>query len=192
MTTYEVQTLETAPEKSRGAMQRLKSNAGMIPNLAAMMSTSPTLIEAFVTLREIFQAGTLDAKERETLGLANAIENGCEWCVAFHSFVALKVGVDAQAVEHLRGGGQPDDARLRALTRFTQQLIAKRGKLGRGDARRLHVGRLQQGPGARSGGRPGGVAHGKLRRQFRASGTGGAVPGPALVAPCQLTDRGKG
>ena len=131
MTAYEVQTLETAPEKSRGAMQRLKSSAGMIPNLAAMMSTSPTLIEAFVTLREIFQAGTLDARERETLGLANAIENGCEWCVAFHSFVALKVGVDAEAVEHLRRGGQPDDARLRALTRFTQQLTAKRGKLGR-------------------------------------------------------------
>ena len=54
MTTYEVQTLETAPEKSREAMQRLKNSAGMIPNLAAMMSTSPTLIEAFVTLREIY------------------------------------------------------------------------------------------------------------------------------------------
>ena len=69
MTTYEAQTLETAPERSRDAMQRLKNSAGMVPNLAARMSTSPTLIEAFVTLREIVQAGTLDAKERETLGL---------------------------------------------------------------------------------------------------------------------------
>ena len=94
MTIYQVQTLETAPEKSREAMLRLKNSAGMIPNLAAMMSTSPTLIDAFVTLREIYSAGTLDARERETLGLANAVENGCEWCVAFHSFVALKLGVD--------------------------------------------------------------------------------------------------
>lgn len=133
MTTYQVQTLETAPEKSRGAMQRLKSSAGMIPNLAAMMSTSPTLIEAFVTLREIYQAGTLDAKEREALGLANAIENGCEWCVAFHSFVALKVGVDGDTVQDLRAGREPGDARLRALTSLTQRLIATRGKLARGD-----------------------------------------------------------
>jgi AhpD family alkylhydroperoxidase len=133
MTTYEVQTLETAPEKSRDAMQRLKNSAGMIPTLAAMMSTSPTLIEAFVTLREIFQTGTLDAKERETLGLANAIENGCEWCVAFHSFVALKLGVDGEAVKHLRSGEEPNDARLRALTRLTRQLIAKRGKLDRAE-----------------------------------------------------------
>jgi len=51
MTIYQVQTLETAPERSRGAMLRLKNSAGMIPNLAAMMSTSPILIDAFVTLR---------------------------------------------------------------------------------------------------------------------------------------------
>src|SRR5215204_377340 len=133
MTIYEVQTLETAPQKSRGAMQRLKSSAGMIPNLAAIMSTSPTLIEAFVTLREIYQAGTLAAREREALGLANAIENGCEWCVAFHSFVALKVGVDGEAVRDLREGREPGDARLRALTRLTQRLIATRGKLAGGD-----------------------------------------------------------
>ena len=70
MTIYKVQTLETAPEKSREAMLRLKNSAGMLPNLAAMMSTSPTLIDAFVTLREIYSAGTLDAREREALGLA--------------------------------------------------------------------------------------------------------------------------
>ena len=107
MTTYEAQTLETAPEKSRGAMQRLKNSAGMVPNLAARMSTSPTLIEAFVTLREIVQAGTLDAKERETLGLTNAVENGCEWCVAFHSFVALKLGVGAGCGRATAGGQGP-------------------------------------------------------------------------------------
>ena len=54
---YEAQTLETAPEKSRPAMRRLEEGAGMIPNLAAKMSASPTLIEGFVTLREISQAG---------------------------------------------------------------------------------------------------------------------------------------
>ena len=133
MTTYEAQTPETAPEKSRGAMQRLKSSAGMVPNLAARMSTSPTLIEAFVTLREIVQAGTLDAKERETLGLTNAIENGCEWCVAFHSFVALKLGVAPAAVEQLRAGKDPADPRLSALARFSRQLIARRGRLDRAE-----------------------------------------------------------
>ena len=133
MTIYQVQTLETAPEKSREAMLRLKNSAGMIPNLAAMMSTSPTLIDAFVTLREICSAGTLDAREREALGLANAVENGCEWCVAFHSFVALKLGIDEETVRRLRSGGDPDDARLRALTSLTRQLIRNRGKLDRAD-----------------------------------------------------------
>ena len=133
MTTYEPQTLEAAPEKSRGAMQRLKASAGMVPNLAARMSNSPTLIEAFVTLREIVQAGTLDAKERETLGLTNAVDNGCEWCVAFHSFVALKLGVDPEAVAQVRAGKEPADPRLRALVRLSRLLIARRGRLGPGE-----------------------------------------------------------
>jgi AhpD family alkylhydroperoxidase len=110
-------------------MRRLKENAGMIPNLAARMSTSPALIDGFVTLREIYQAGTLDAKQRETLGLANAVENGCEWCVAFHSFVALKVGVDPDAVERVRAGKEPADPKLKALTRLTRTLTTTRGRL---------------------------------------------------------------
>ena len=143
MTIYEAQTLETAPEKSREAMLRLKNSAGMLPNLAAMMSTSPTLIEAFVTLREIYSAGTLDAREREALGLANAVENGCEWCVAFHSFVALKLGVDEETVRRLRSGGDPDDARLRALTRLTRQLIRNRGNIDRRRPGRVRRGRVR-------------------------------------------------
>ena len=98
-----------------------------------MMSTSPTLIDAFVTLRDIYSAGTLDAREREALGLANAVENGCEWCVAFHSFVALKLGVDEETVRRLRSGGDPDDARLRALTSLTRQLIRNRGRIDAAD-----------------------------------------------------------
>ena len=182
MITYETQTLEAAPEKSRGAMQRLKTSAGMVPNLAARMSNSPTLIEAFVTLREIVQAGTLDAKERETLGLTNAVENGCEWCVAFHSFVALKLGVDQDAVAQVRAGKEPADPRLRALVRLSRQLIARRGRLDPGRTGRVRGGRIQQGSGA--GGRRGvgRVAARQLCRQLCRSGTGSALPRPALVA----------
>jgi alkylhydroperoxidase family enzyme len=36
-------------------------------------------------------------------------------------------------VRRLRSGGDPDDARLRALTSLTRQLIRNRGKLDRAD-----------------------------------------------------------
>jgi AhpD family alkylhydroperoxidase len=133
MTSYAKHTIETAPEGSRPAMQRLKESAGLIPNLAATMSGAPALIDGFVTLREVLQRATLDAKEREILGLSNAVANGCEWCVAFHSFVALKLGISRETVDAIRAGKAPVDPRARALNAFTGKLIECRGAIEKDD-----------------------------------------------------------
>jgi uncharacterized peroxidase-related enzyme len=133
MTSYIRHTIETAPEGSRPAMQRLKESAGLVPNLAATMSAAPALIDGFVTLREILQHASLDAKEREVLGLSNAVANGCEWCVAFHSFVALKLGIPRETVDAIRAGKAPTDPRARALNAFTAKLIEHRGAIGKQD-----------------------------------------------------------
>jgi uncharacterized peroxidase-related enzyme len=130
MTQYTKQTIELAPEGAGQALARLKQSAGVIPNLAATMAESPALIDGFVTLREVYQQrATLDPKEREILGVANAVANRCEWCVAFHSFVAGKLGVDPATVNAIRTGQAPADPRARALTRFTNQLIERRGAI---------------------------------------------------------------
>jgi uncharacterized peroxidase-related enzyme len=127
MTRYIQHTIDSAPEGASQALARLKQSAGVIPNLAATMAESPTLIDGFVTLREVYQRGTLDGKDREILGTVNAFVNRCEWCVAFHSFVAGKVGVDPATISAIRAGQAPADPRARALTSFTTQLIERRG-----------------------------------------------------------------
>lgn len=114
-------------------MTRLKESAGLIPNLAATMSEAPALIDGFVTLREVLQHATLDAEEREILGLSNAVANGCEWCVAFHSFVALKLGIDRATVDAIRAGKAPADPRAQALGAFTARLIERRGAIDKKD-----------------------------------------------------------
>jgi AhpD family alkylhydroperoxidase len=126
-------TIDTAPEGSRPAMEQLKAAAGVLPNLAATMAEAPTLIEGFVKLREVLQQATLDARELEILGLSNAAANGCTWCVAFHSFVALKLGVDRATVDAIRAGKAPSDARSRALNAFTTRLLERRGRIDKQD-----------------------------------------------------------
>jgi AhpD family alkylhydroperoxidase len=133
MIQYSKQTLETASPGAAQALTRLKESAGVIPNLAATMSESPVLIDGFVTLREIYGRGTLDSKDRETLGVSNAVTNRCEWCVAFHSFVAAKIGVDPATVEAVRTGQAPADPRARALVQFGNRLIEKRGAVTAGE-----------------------------------------------------------
>src|SRR5688572_18903265 len=54
MTKYTKQTIESAPEGAGQALARLKQSAGVVPNLAATMAESPALIDAFVTLREVY------------------------------------------------------------------------------------------------------------------------------------------
>ena len=127
MSSYPVHTLESAPEKAKPALQGLKQALGIIPNLAATMASSPTLVNGFVAAFGNFHAGSFSAKERQTLLLTNAVANRSEWAVAFHSTFALKEGVTAADVEAIRQDRLPSDARLAALVELDRALIERRG-----------------------------------------------------------------
>lgn len=133
MSTFDVYTLESAPEASRPALERLKDRVGLIPNLAAAMSESPTLIDAFVTLHGIYHGGSFSAVERETISLTNAVANECSWCVAAHSTFAQKANVAPDAVEALRAGRLPEDPRLEALSAFARKMTTTRGRIDEAD-----------------------------------------------------------
>ena len=63
------------------------------------------------------------------LSLTAAYENGCEWCDAFHTAMALKEGVDRDVVDALRQGTVPDDACLAALTGFARVMVRNRAAI---------------------------------------------------------------
>jgi AhpD family alkylhydroperoxidase len=73
------------------------------------------------------------------LSLANAFENGCEYCMAFHSLLALKEGVPKEAVDELRDGRDPREQRLGALSRLSRVMVRNRGKVGRADLEAFHA-----------------------------------------------------
>src|SRR5262249_4113972 len=115
MSSYPVHTLESAPEKSKAALQGLKTNFGIIPNLAATMATSPTLVNGFVAAFGNFHGGSFTGAEKQVLLLTNAIANRCEWAVAFHSTMALGQGVAPSDVQAIRQGRVPVEKKLAAL-----------------------------------------------------------------------------
>ncbi len=129
MHNYRVHTIESAPEKSKPALQQLKQNFGLIPNTAATMAESPVLVNSFVGVFGNFHGGTLTGAQRQTLLLTNAVANGCAWAVAFHSTLALKEGADPADVAAIRERRLPKDAKLAALSSLTRALIETRGHL---------------------------------------------------------------
>jgi AhpD family alkylhydroperoxidase len=130
MSIFEVQTIEGAPEGSRAPLERLQQTFGMVPNVAGIIANSPVLANVFVPLFEGVHAGTFNEAEIQTLLLTNAVTNSCDWAVAFHSYLALKAGLDPGDVEAIRERRAPREPRSAALSAYARSLIEKRGHVG--------------------------------------------------------------
>lgn len=129
MSSFPIHSLDTAPEESRPTLRMVKESLGMVPNLAAGMAESPTLVQAFFAVREIYSRGTLSPIDIQVLSLTNAFENSCDWCMAFHSAAALKEGLSPEALEALRAGRSPDDPHLGALSDLSRAMVRNRGEV---------------------------------------------------------------
>ena len=129
MSTFQIYTLDSAPEHARPVLKQLQEAFGFIPNIAGAMAESPVLIGAFIDLFRKVHAGTFTEAQIQTLLLTNAVTNACTWAVAFHSALALNEGLTAADVEAIREGRAPADRRHAALSTLTKTAIEKRGHL---------------------------------------------------------------
>jgi AhpD family alkylhydroperoxidase len=139
MTAFTIHTIDTAPTDSRETLTHVRETLGMIPNLAAAMAESPTLLRSFFTVRDIYAEGTMTPVDIQVLSLTNAFENGCTWCMAFHSAAALKEGLPKEDLARLRSGEPPADSRLRALSDFSRSMIRNRGNVSVQDLERFYA-----------------------------------------------------
>jgi len=137
---FPIHTSESAPRNSQKLLSGLKEQVGFIPNLAATMAESPTLLEAFLSLRSVVAAGTLDAVAREIIAIAVACETACSYCVAAHSTFGLKSGASPSSVAAVRSGAALSDPRLEALARFARAVVHRRNDVTQRTQELLNVG----------------------------------------------------
>jgi uncharacterized peroxidase-related enzyme len=137
MSQFEVHTIDSAPARSTAPLRALEQGLGFVPNLAATMAESPTLVTGFVNLRKTLADGELSGVEREIVALAVSLENDCDYCMAAHSTFALMQNADADAVIAARTDAAPDDPKLGALYRFARILVAKKGHVSAEESQAL-------------------------------------------------------
>lgn len=133
MSTFQVYTIDSAPEQSRPVLHQLQQTFGFIPNIAGAMAESPVLSGAFLNLFQSVHAGTFTEAQIQTLLLTNAVTNACSWAVAFHSALALNQGLAPADVDAIRAGRAPAHPQHRALSALTKASIEKRGHLDERD-----------------------------------------------------------
>jgi hypothetical protein len=85
MTSFPVNTIDSAPEGSKPAMRQLQATFGTLPNIAGSMSTSPVLINRLIGLFQNVHGGSFTEAEVQMVLLTDAVTNACTWAVAFHT-----------------------------------------------------------------------------------------------------------
>ena len=126
---FELHDENSAPEASKPVLRQAKEKYGFVLNLFKVMAESPAALKAYTTLSEILgEDAELDAKQQQIVMLAVSETNGCAYCMAAHSMVAEQMaGVPENVVNILREGGEPDDAKAKALVRFAKAALEHRG-----------------------------------------------------------------
>jgi len=130
---FPVHTLETAPEAARPVMQTAQQAFGFIPNLIAIMSSSPAMAEAYLAISGIFEKSGLSPTERQVVLLTVSRFHECQYCVAAHSAISSMQKVPDDVVRAIRDDQRIADPKLQSLRKFVNQIIEKRGWLSEED-----------------------------------------------------------
>lgn len=124
--------LDSAAEGVAPLFAAIKGQMGGVPNIFRTMANSPVALEAFLGFNGGLGNGRLSAAQRESIALACAGSNGCDYCASAHSALGAMAGLSKEEMTaNLRGTS--DDAKNLALVTFVRAVVAKRGQLDAGE-----------------------------------------------------------
>lgn len=118
---------ETAPEEARPMLAGAKRRLGFVSTLSGVMAESPELLAGYNALFQQFQASSLPAQAKHVVLITASVVNGCAYCVAAHSTMALRAHVDPATVTAVRAGKPVADPELEAVHAFTHAVVENRG-----------------------------------------------------------------
>lgn len=134
-TTLPLRTVDNAEPAAKTLLEAAQKKLGFIPNMYGAMANSPGLLNTYMQGYSSFRAESgFSPAEQEVVFLAISKANGCEYCMAAHSFLAEATsGVPADVTAAIREGRPVPEMKLSALTVFTQVMVTKRGLPDRAD-----------------------------------------------------------
>lgn len=127
---FPVHTQATAPHDARDTLSKIVEAWGFLPNLGAVMAESPAALELLWAGYAALNAkATLTPLEQQLVCVAASRENGCAYCVAAHSTMALGAKLPLDVLLATRQGTEIADPKLNALRQTTERLVRQRGWL---------------------------------------------------------------
>lgn len=122
-------SIDAAPAASRGSLQAVNNLLGSVPNLFRILATSPQTLEGYLGLNGALSKGALSAQTRERIALAVAELNGCDYCLAAHSYLGTNLAKLSVSEIKANRLGTSGDAKAAAAVRFAVNVAQNRGKV---------------------------------------------------------------
>lgn len=133
MTEFTIHTPETAPKGSQDILNGVQKSYGFLPNLMAVFSESPAMLDAYSTIAGIFDKSDFTPAERQVVLMTNNRLNGCTYCMTAHTTISKMQGVPADVIDSLRRNTPIADSKLEALRMFSAKVNEKRGAVSQSD-----------------------------------------------------------
>ena len=87
------------------------------------MQTMLELLAGYNALFQQFQSSSLPGPAKQVVLITVSVANGCAYCVAAHSTMALRAGLDAEVVAAVRAGKPVADPALEAVHVLTHAVV---------------------------------------------------------------------
>ena len=120
-------TTADAPAASQPMLHAVEKQLGMVPNLFRLIANSPAALDGYLSLSGALAKGSLPAPTRERIALAVAELNGCDYCLAAHSYIGANMAKLDPAEIAANRRGHSTDAKADAAVRFAASIVKARG-----------------------------------------------------------------
>lgn len=122
------QAIADASAPAAALFAAITRSIGKVPNAYVTVgANSPLALEAILHVEGALARSALGPREREVIKLAVSEVAGCDYCVAAHTLMGKKTGLDGAAILAVRHDQPSGDSRLDALAHFVRTLAQSRG-----------------------------------------------------------------
>lgn len=121
----------TTPARKQ-TLDAIHAAFGATPAMFRVVANSPAALNSMWGSFGALGAGVIGAHLGEQIAVAVANRNACDYCLAAHTALGMKAGVDAEELAAAQGG-ESSDPKTRAALQFALKLVENRGQVDAGD-----------------------------------------------------------
>jgi len=129
---------DSASTEQQQILANVKKGLGLVPNLVSTLAQSPAAAHAYLAFSGALSKGSLPPKLQEQISLVVGETNSCDYCVAAHTLLGGKAGLNSEEVLAARTADS-SDPRTEAALVFARKIVKERGQVSDEDVTGLRA-----------------------------------------------------